>query len=493
MITALIYILIFLGSALMAYNIVRYVLFARHIRERGDWKAEQRILTIPIVLLVLFFIGYLVVGIFGKPDLVMAGILFGGSVFVACMLYLISRIADRIQENEHLAAELAAAEDANTAKTFFLSNMSHDIRTPLNAIIGYTALAQKDGVTLSEEKEYIKKIDSAGRQLLAIVNDVLEMSRIESGKIETHTEAVNLEKLICEAGDLIRPQMEARAIRFTVSTKVQNPWVMCDPDQLNRVLMNILGNACKFTPEHGTVSLVLNETGSENSRGSYEIRVRDNGIGMSPEFAEQIFKPFERERTSTVSRIQGTGLGMSITKKFVDMMDGSIEVITEQGKGSEFIVKLEFEITDEKTDEYGCTGNSAELVGIRMLLVEDNAVNREIALAILQEAGCLVETAVNGAEAVEKVAASEPGWFRCILMDIQMPVMNGYEAARAIRALPDRALAGIPIVAMTANAFREDVEAAEQAGMQGHIAKPINVKEMLETLSYVVCRDEKKG
>ena len=313
----ILYLMIYAGSALMAYNIYRYICFSRDVRKHGNWDQEQRLFNLPILLLILFFIGYLIVGLFGKPDLIMAGILFGGSIFVFVMLLLIRRTFDRIRENEQLEVRLAAAEEASKAKTFFLSNMSHDIRTPLNAIIGYTTLAGREGVTEEEKSEYVDKIEMASRQLLDIVNDVLDMSRIESGKISLEPTRVNLENCVREVCDLVRIQLEAKKIKLSISGAVSHPWVLCDKVMLDRALMNLLCNAGKFTEENGAVSLQLTEHAADDGTGSYEIRIRDTGIGMSPEFVERLFTPFERERTSTVSRIQGTGLGLAITKGIV--------------------------------------------------------------------------------------------------------------------------------------------------------------------------------
>ncbi len=484
--TVLIYGMVYLGSALMVYNICRYIGFSRHIRERGDWEHDRNILNIPILLLVLFLIGYLVIGFFGNPDIVVSGILFGGSIFVAVMLRMIRRVANRIQENEQLEARLTAAEKANEAKSFFLSNMSHDIRTPLNAILGYTMLAQKEGLTRDDKLQYLRKIDVAGHQLLSIVNDVLEMSRIESGKLELEPECINIEKNVREAAELMNGQMEAKGIKYQVSCDVEQPCVLCDGNHLDRVIMNLLSNACKFTPEGGEVVVSLQQTENDPEKGRYEIRVRDNGIGMSTEFAKNVFQPFERERTSTVGKTQGTGLGMAITKKIIDMMDGDIRLITEKGKGSEFIVTVDlpyaFEQPGQTNSGCPCAGDKT----IRLLLAEDNSINREIATIILTDMGFQIDTAEDGDIAVKKLVSQEPGYYQAILMDIQMPVMDGYEAAKTIRELPDKRLADIPIIAMTANAFKEDEEAAREAGMQGHVAKPIDINALQKTLKEVL-------
>ena len=481
-----IYLMIYTGSALMAYNIYRYICFSRDVRKHGNWDQERRFLYLPIWLLIMFFIGYLVVGFFGNPGLVMAGILFGGSIFVFAMLLLIRRIFDRIRENEQLEARLSAAEEASKAKTFFLSNMSHDIRTPLNAIIGYTTLANREDATTEEKSQYIDKIEIAGRQLLAIVNDVLDMSRIESGKLTLEPTCVNLEKCVQEVCELVKVQLEAKQIRLSLSCAVSNQWVLCDKAMLDRVLMNLLGNAGKFTEENGSVSLHLTELPGGDRTGKYEFRIKDTGIGMSQEFAERLFVPFERERTSTVSKIQGTGLGLAITKRIVDMMGGTIAVQTEKGKGTEFTITVAFPLAEPEEEVGSGEAEEVSFEGLRALLVEDNEINIEIAQMILEEAGFLIETAENGEVAVEMTARSEPGYYDVILMDIQMPVMDGYEAAKAIRALPDARLAGIPIIAMTANAFQEDIRKAVEVGMNGHIAKPLDIPSMNATLRNVL-------
>ena len=490
--TVLIYGMIYLGSALMIYNIIQYIRFSRHIRERGNWEQDRNMLNFPILLLVLFLCGYLAIAAFGSPDIIVSGILFGGSVFVAVILRTIRRVANRIQENEQLESRLLASEKANEAKSFFLSNMSHDIRTPLNAILGYTMLAQKEGQTQDEELRYLQKIDVAGHQLLSIVNDVLEMSRIESGKMELEPECINIETNIRETAELMNEQMEAKGIKYTVNCDVERQCVLCDGSLLDRVIMNLLGNACKFTPEGGEVHLSLKQTGSDPEYGHFEIRVKDNGIGMSKEFAKNVFQPFERERTSSVSKTQGTGLGMAITKKIIDLMEGDIRLITEKGKGSEFIVTLNLPYAQEQQVRTSCECQLADGKTLRLLLAEDNSINREIATMILSDMGFEIETAEDGDKAVKMLLSKEAGYYCCILMDIQMPVMDGYEATRTIRALSDERLSSIPIIAMTANAFREDEEAAKEAGMQGHVAKPIDINALRKTLKEVLCGETEK-
>ncbi|MBQ9437519.1 MAG: response regulator, partial [Lachnospiraceae bacterium] len=280
--------------------------------------------------------------------------------------------------------------------------------------------------------------------------------------------------------------MQTKGLIYTVTCNVTNRRVMCDPNRLNRVLLNLISNAYKFTPEGGTVSVSLDQIGASEEKGEYELRVRDSGMGMSPEFAATVFDAYSRERTA--SKIQGTGLGMAITKSIVDLMGGSIRVATEQGEGTEFIISISFALSNEAEEAKDEAGAAQELdfSGTHLLLVDDNEINREIATMILEEAGFTLEEAADGQEAYEKVAHSKPGHFKAVLMDVQMPVMNGYQATAAIRKLANKELASIPIIALTANAFTEDIQAAKEAGMDSHIAKPIEVPKLMEVLAQIL-------
>ena len=484
-----IYALIYAGSALMVLNIIRYAGFARKMKWLGNSGWNRLALYTPQILLILFLAGYLAEGMFGDPTTVIGCILFGGSVFVYIILSLLYFFVDRVRENERHIAE---AREASQAKTIFFSNLSHDIRTPMNAIIGYTQLARREGTGEAEMRSYLDKICSSGQYLLSLINDVLEMSRIESGKMELEPGPTDLRAVAAEVRDMFAEQMKGKGVAFTTEADaVADPWVMCDRNRLSRVLMNLVSNAYKFTPAGGSVSLRLTQTCRREDRGLYELRVRDDGIGMSREFAGQIFEAFSRERTSTVSGIQGTGLGMAITKSIVDLMEGSIEVDTAPGEGTEFTVRLELPVLTEAPAAEASPCGCGEAVwesfsGTRLLLAEDNEVNREIASLILGQLGFRLDMAENGRIAVEKLSAEPAGTYAAVLMDVQMPEMDGLEAARRIRALPDPARASVPIVAMTANAFSEDIALQREAGMNGHISKPLNVGEMAATLRSIL-------
>lgn len=402
-----------------------------------------------------------------------------------------------------VAAEdaLKVAESASKAKSTFLSNMSHDIRTPMNAIIGFATLALDDIRDGKKVEDYLSKILSSSKHLLGLINDILDMSRIESGKVVLEEQETDLVTTLQELQSIMEGQAKERKLKLHVDySNLRDRHVYCDKTRLNQVMFNLLANAVKFTSEGGSIWLTMSQmepTYEVEDRAIYEIRVKDTGIGIDKAFIKHIFEPFERERTSTVSKIQGTGLGMAITKNIVDMMGGTIEVESQKGVGTEFIIRLELRLQAEAgaANEEGAKQHShaegvAEFAGKRLLLAEDNELNREIACMLLSKYGFVIDTAENGQEAVDLVAASAPGYYDLVLMDIQMPVMDGHEATRKIRSLENKVLAKVPVVAMTANAFDEDRKAAKECGMNGFISKPIHMQEVVQALR--MCLQDRK-
>ncbi|MBP5450316.1 MAG: response regulator, partial [Spirochaetales bacterium] len=420
-------------------------------------------------------------------------------VFVLIALGLMMSIYRTIGRRAH-RSEIAKihAEESNKAKSRFLSNMSHDIRSPMNAIVGYTHLMRNVPNMPPKMLEYLDKIDAAGQQLLAIINDVLEMSRIESGKFELQTIPVDLCEVVHAVFDIFRIQMAEKHIAYTIDVSaITDKNVILDKNHFSRVLMNLISNAYKFTPDGGMVAVRVSQSiPSQNGDAEYEFRVKDNGIGMSKEFAKNVFAAFEREKTSTVSGIQGTGLGMSISKSIIDAMGGTITVDTAPGSGTEFRIVVRLPICKEEiqsaTKNEPASDENIDFAGKRILLVDDIEVNREIAEMILTDVGFIVETAENGQQAVDMVSHSEPGYYSIVLMDVQMPVMDGYTATKEIRALDNPAFRTLPIVALTANAFKEDENHALEAGMNAHIAKPFDVEKMMTVINEQLAKRNKR-
>ena len=400
---------------------------------------------------------------------------------------------DEMRRAQDAAAEaLQSAERASKAKTDFLSNMSHDIRTPMNAIIGITTLMKNELHQPEKLAEHLGKLESSGQLLLGIINDILDMSRIESGKTTLNVEKMNLPQQISQLDSIIRQQAGQSRQTFTVNTHLQHENVLADPNRLNQVLMNILSNAVKYTPNGGHIRFEVEELPRNEHYARYRFVVQDDGIGMSEEFQKTLFDPFTREEKSGTNKVQGTGLGMAITKNIVDLMGGSINVESATGKGTRFEVVLEFPIDAEAdhAQQVQALPEEAEeispLSGMKFLCAEDNAINAEILEMLLEAKGASCTICSNGQEIVDAFASVKPGDYDMILMDVQMPVMDGYTATRQIRALGDPALAKIPILAMTANAFDEDRRNALESGMNGFLSKPIVIGDLVQELHKIL-------
>ena len=400
-------------------------------------------------------------------------------------------LSDRTGEHQTTLAVKAAleiAEKASKAKTDFLSNMSHDIRTPMNAIIGITTLMKNELHEPEKLAEHLGKLESSGQLLLGIINNILDMSRIESGKTTLNVEKMNLPQQISQLDSIIRQQAGQRSQSFTVSTNLQHENVLADPNRLNQVLMNILSNAVKYTPTGGHIRFEVEELPRNEHYARYRFVVQDDGIGMSADYQKTLFDPFTREERSGTNKVQGTGLGMAITKSIVDLMGGTIHVESTTGKGTRFEVVLEFPI-DAEADTVQETQvppeeeeTASPLSGMKFLCAEDNAINAEILEMLLEANGASCTICANGQEIVDAFASVKPGDYDMILMDVQMPVMDGLEATRRIRSSENPLGKTIPILAMTANAFLEDMQKSREAGMDEHLSKPVDISALEQTV-----------
>ena len=428
-------------------------------------------------------------------------VLLVSSIVVAAILLMILKLLQKARKAEAAAKKAANdtqelnaklqvavenAESANRAKSTFLFNMSHDIRTPMNAIIGYADLASRHLDDPAKLEKYMENIQVCGQNLLMLLNNVLDLARIENDKTEMEYSVSDVEKDFRNCIAMFRNQADSKGQTLTVTTQLQYPYIYVDIPHLTEVCTNLVSNAVKYTGAGGTICCdITQKPGEKESWCNMVITVADNGIGMSQEFQKHIFEPFERERTSTVSKVEGSGIGMGIVKKLVGLMGGTVAVESKIGVGSTFTVTIPCRIASEDESQAKRETNPSDqkcLCGTRILLTEDNDLNAEIATELLQEEGCTVDRAKDGVECVDMLEKAANGTYQLILMDIQMPVMNGYDAARKIRRLDDPQKANIPIIAMTANAFTEDRQAALDAGMNDHIAKPINMNILVPTI-----------
>ena len=428
-------------------------------------------------------------------------VLLVSSISVAVILLAILKLLQKARKAEAAARKAAndtqelnaklqiaaeKAESANRAKSAFLFNMSHDIRTPMNAIIGYADLAARHSDDPAKLKKYMENIQVCGQNLLMLLNNVLDLARIENDKTEIEYTVSDVEKDFRNCIVMFRNQVDSKGQTLTVTTHLPHPYIYMDIPHLTEVCTNLVSNAVKYTGANGTICCdIAQKPGEKEGWCDTVITVADNGIGMSQEFQQHIFEPFERERTSTVSKVEGSGIGMGIVKKLVELMGGTVEVESKIGVGSTFTVTIPSRIVSEEEVQAKREVNPADkesLRGTRILLTEDNDLNAEIATELLQEEGCTVDRAKDGVECVDMLEKAADGTYQIILMDVQMPVMNGYDAARKIRRMDDSQKANIPIVAMTANAFSEDRQVALEAGMNDHIAKPIDMSVLVPTL-----------
>ena len=399
----------------------------------------------------------------------------------------------KYRENQYaveLKKSAEQAREASEAKTRFLFNMSHDIRTPMNAIIGFSDLLGKNLDNEEKVREYLKKIKSSGNFLMTIINQVLEMARIESGTAILKTEAANLSELFYSVNTVLESDIQMKGIHCSIDTNVQHKYVFCDKTKLQEIYLNIMSNAIKYTPDDHAIHVTINETNFDDKKARYVFVCEDTGIGMASEYLPHIFDEFSREHTATENKVSGTGLGLSIVKSFVELMNGRIHVESEPGKGTKFTVEIPLELASEedicKKELPEQTFMTDKNIGKRILLAEDNELNAEIAMELLKEEGFLIDWVKDGQECFDKLEESDDGYYDLILMDIQMPILNGYDTTAKIRQMENPKKATTPIVAMTANSFDEDIEMTQKAGMNGFIAKPLDAEKMFTILKQSI-------
>ena len=493
-----IYGMVFGGSALMVYNVISYILFSRQVQKKGNWDKERFLLNIPILLLVLFLCGYIFVGIFGNPDIIMAGILFGGSIFVWMILILIKRITYRIRENEELESELKAVEKSNRAKNSFLSSVSHEMRTPMNAIIGLETLIRKNTELPGEVQEQLKKLDISARYLQNLINNILDMTLFESGEIVLRYEDFSLSDMLTYTNVILEGQCEEKGLEYK-SEVIGEPddYYIGDNLKLEQVLLSVLENAVKFTDTGGRITFTAEQIEAKGNRRTLRFAVSDTGIGISKEFLPRVFDTFSQEDDTITSRYGGSGLGLAVTKKLVEMMGGEISVESRKNEGSTFTVTVVLERSDVKKTENADDDNQlierylSALPGKRILIVDDIDLNAEILSDLLEMEGVTCERASNGKEAVDMFAEHPVNYYDAIMMDLRMPVMDGFEAARTIRSLGKEDSMTIPILALTANAFETDKQRTLESGMNVHMAKPVDADDLYVTLGRFLSQRKK--
>ena len=489
--------LVALGAGVVFYSTFRYYKTLVHMKIKMS--AKNWIYAACFVMMGFFLIGY-IASIIGYSineinvhDLLIAIVFFFGAIFVFAMVKMMRSMFSAVVENAQLASEKEAAEKGSRAKSTFLANMSHELRTPMNAIIGMTAIGLS-GDSIERKDHSLKKIDDASKHLLGVINDILDVSKIEAGKFELSEVEFDFEKMLRQIETVINFRIDEKKLKFAIEVDKNIPQNMIGDDQrLKQVIINLLSNAVKFTPESGCIKLSVNYLGEEAGKCAIKIAVSDTGIGISREQQAKLFHSFQQADNDTTRKFGGTGLGLKISKNIIDMMGGDIWIESELGKGSTFafIIKMKFGAAGEQTSD-SCDIDLADVAGLfkgrNILLAEDVEINREIVASLLEPTLIEIDYAENGKEAV-RMFSEAPDKYDLIFMDVQMPEMDGYEATRTIRELDVPNAKDIPILAMTANVFKEDVENCLEAGMNSHIGKPFAFNEVIDKLSRYLNRD----
>ena len=476
MLDVVIYTMIYVGSAVMLFNVFGFFLFAYNMAKENRSKKGNIVYYVPFILVVLFLLGYLGVAIWGKPDLLVAAILFGGAIYVFIMYFLTRKIIAKASENEALKVKLLAAEESQKAKANFLADVSHEMRTPLNVILGLNAMALKDPLIREETKQKLLRLDANAKQLLGLVNNVIDMSAIETGELGVKEDEFLLEAAVNHVSEVAEASAKEKDVRFTLEIEESaKGYYSGDESRIKQVLGSLLDNAIKYTDAKGEVALRVSREG-ENTR----FCVVDTGIGMDECFLSHVFEVFTKEDSGMRTTHSGSGLGLAVTKGIVDLLGGRIEAQSKKGVGSTFTVTLPLRKLERNPDD------APTLEGKRILIAEDIPDNAEIVIDLLELEGAICEHAENGKIALDKFAASESNYYDCILMDLRMPVMDGLSATRAIRGLEREDAKRVPIIALTANAFESDVRESLSAGMDAHLSKPADSDKLYATIRMVL-------
>ena len=494
----LIYAMVYLGSALMVYNIYGFIRFSRYIKGLKTWDRDIYILYIPIFLLVFFLTGYIVIGLFGRPDLMMAGVLFGGSIFVQIMYRLLNRIVREVVMSEQQKTELLAAEESSRAKASFLAGISHEMRTPMNVILGMDALALKNPELSAETRDHLEKIGYSARHLSRLINNLLDLQETEKDKPTKETQMLSLKEALDQINAVYSSSCSEKGLeyRFTGSREAEEEYAG-DAFQLERALMNILDNAVKFTDVPGTVRFLVEAGSPGEACKVLHFTIADTGVGIDPEFLPKIFEAFTQEDASFTSRFGGSGVGLTAAYSIITGMGGRIEVKSRKNEGSTFTVTIpmisapaaESTQEDPGEDQYD---PEEVLQGRRILIVDDIDDNAEIVADLLEITGAESDRAENGQIAVDMFVNSAIREYDAILMDLRMPVMDGLEATRRIRGLDREDAKSIPIIALSANAYDSDVQNSLKAGMNSHLAKPADADLLYTELAEWIRRTSKE-
>ncbi|MBQ7623858.1 MAG: response regulator [Clostridia bacterium] len=485
-INIVIYAMVYLGALLMVYNVTGFIGYVRFVKREEAIAGRLTMLYVPVFLLVMFLLGYLAVGIFGKPDLIVSGILFGGSIFVFIMYRLLRRITRSLIEGEKAKSKLLVAEESAKAKSNFLSNVSHEMRTPLNVIMGISGVAMKNEDLSPETRSQFEKTGLAARHLLGLINNVLDLNRIETGELTVKHESFSLSFLLDQVNAIAEIQCVEKGLSYECACEdALRGFYKGDETLIRQVLLALLDNAAKYTDAPGQVTLAV--SGARTGSGAeISFAVKDTGVGISEEYMPHLFETFSQENQSSTNR-GGAGVSLSVAKKAADLMGGTLTAESVKGEGSVFTLKLTLEGAGfEEASSNKAAEALSSLEGTRILVVDDIEENADIVCDLLELEGVETERADNGLAALETFERSPERYFSAILMDLRMPVMDGFEATRKIRALTRPDARTVPIIALTANTFESDVRASFDAGMNAHLAKPTDADLLYDTLKKLI-------